>query len=85
MFDAHLHCPSDASEVWQWHPVTRTFEQFVPYFDRTGVHRGIMNSVRSQMAKDVAGFAEGNREVARRVEQHKSRFLGAYCGRRATG
>jgi predicted TIM-barrel fold metal-dependent hydrolase len=77
VFDAHLHCPSDAGEVWQWNPVTRTFEQFVAYLDRTGVGRGIINSVRSQMAKDVAGFVEGNREVARRVEQHKGRFLGA--------
>ena len=77
VFDAHLHCPSDAGEVWQWHPVTRTFEQFVAYLDRTGVQRGIINSVRSQMAKDVAGFVEGNREVARRVEQYKGRFLGA--------
>jgi predicted TIM-barrel fold metal-dependent hydrolase len=77
IFDAHLHCPSDAGEVWQWHPVTRTFEQFVAYLDRTGVQRGIINSVRSQMAKDVAGFVEGNREVVRRVEQYKGRFLGA--------
>ena len=48
--------PSDAGEVWQWHPVTRTFEQFVAYLDRTGVQRGIINSVRSQMAKDVSAF-----------------------------
>ena len=77
VFDAHLHCPSDAGEVWQWHPVTRTFEEFVGYLDRTGVQRGIINSVRCQMAKGVADFVEGNREVARRVEQYKGRFLGA--------
>jgi predicted TIM-barrel fold metal-dependent hydrolase len=77
VFDAHLHCPSDAGEVWQWHPVTRTFDEFASYLDRTGVQRGIINSVRCQMAKDAAGFIEGNREVARHVEQSKGRFLGA--------
>jgi len=45
-FDAHLHCPSESGNVWQWHPVTRTFEEFVHYLDRTGVQRGIINSVR---------------------------------------
>src|SRR5215471_5979737 len=53
IFDAHLHCPSDAGEVWQWHPVTRTFEESAAYLDRSGVQKGIINSVRSQMAKDV--------------------------------
>jgi predicted TIM-barrel fold metal-dependent hydrolase len=77
VFDAHLHCPSDAGDVWQWHPVTRTFKEFAAYLDRTGVQRGIINSVRSQLAKDVAGFVEGNREVVRHVEQHKGRFIGA--------
>lgn len=77
IFDAHLHCPSDAGEVWQWHPVTRTFNDFVAYLDRAGVQRGIINSVRSQMAKDAAGFIAGNREVARYAEQSKGRFLGA--------
>lgn len=77
VFDAHLHCPSDQGDVWQWHPVTRTFRDFVSYLDRTGVHRGIINSVRSQLAKDVAGFVGGNREVVKHVEEHKDRFLGA--------
>lgn len=77
IFDAHLHCPSDAGEVWQYHPVTRTFKEFAAYLDRTGVQRGIINSYRSQMAKDAAGFIEGNREVVRHVEQSKGRFLGA--------
>src|SRR5690348_7980405 len=27
VFDAHLHCPSEKGDVWQWHPVTRTFEE----------------------------------------------------------
>jgi predicted TIM-barrel fold metal-dependent hydrolase len=77
VFDAHLHCPSDAGDVWQWHPVTRTFKEFAAYLDRTGVQRGIINSVRSQLAKDVAGFVAGNREVARYVEMYKGRFQGA--------
>lgn len=77
IFDAHLHCPSEAGEVWQWHAVTRTFNEFVAYLDRAGVQRGIINSVRSQMAKDAAGFIAGNREVARYAERSKGRFLGA--------
>jgi len=77
VFDAHLHCPSESGNVWQWHPVTRTFEEFVGYLDRTGVHRGIINSVRCQEAKTPAEFIAGNREVARYVEKYKGRFLGA--------
>ncbi len=77
VFDAHLHCPSEKGEVWQWHPVTRTFEEFVGYLDRTGVHRGIINSVRSQTGGTPAEFRAGNREVARYVEKYRGRFLGA--------
>jgi hypothetical protein len=76
-FDAHLHCPTESGQVWQWHPVTRTFEEFVAYLDRTGVQRGIINSVRCQEAKSAAEFVAGNREVARYVEKYKGRFLGA--------
>jgi uncharacterized protein len=76
-FDAHLHCPTESGKVWQWHPVTRTFEEFVSYLDRTGVERGIINSLRSQEAKTPAEFIAGNREVARYVEKYKGRFLGA--------
>src|SRR3989454_5271677 len=78
VFDAHLHCPSDESgEVWQWYPITRTFAEFVQYLDRTGVQRGIINSVRCQLAKKPADFIAGNREVARYVEKYRGRFLGA--------
>jgi predicted TIM-barrel fold metal-dependent hydrolase len=77
VFDAHLHCPSESGNVWQWHPVTKSFEEFVQYLDRTGVQRGIINSVRCQEAKTAAEFIEGNREVARYVEKYKGRFLGA--------
>jgi predicted TIM-barrel fold metal-dependent hydrolase len=77
VFDAHLHCPSDAGDVWQWHPVTRTFKEFASYLERTGVQRGIINSVRSQLAKDAAGFVAGNREVVRHVETYKGRFQAA--------
>ncbi|MGE5648220.1 MAG: amidohydrolase family protein [Acidobacteriota bacterium] len=77
VFDAHLHCPSANGEVWQWHPVTKTFAEFAAYLDRTGVQRGIINSVRSQLAKDAAGFIEGNREVARYAEKYKGRFVPA--------
>jgi uncharacterized protein len=77
IFDAHLHAPSDSGEVWQWHPVTRTFEEFDAYLGKTGVQRGIINSVRSQLAKNAKEFIAGNREMARRVEKSKGRFLGA--------
>jgi predicted TIM-barrel fold metal-dependent hydrolase len=77
VFDAHLHCPSAQGDVWQWHKVTRTFEEFVAYLDRTGVQRGIINSVRCQEAKTPAEFIAGNREVARYVEKYQGRFLGA--------
>ena len=76
-FDAHLHCPTESGHVWQWHPVTKTFEEFVSYLDRTGVQRGIINSVRCQEAKTAAEIIAGNREVARYVEKYKGRFLGA--------
>jgi len=55
-FDAHLHCPSDEignlvvldrpQGIWQLYPVTKTFAEFASYLDRTGVQRGIINSVR---------------------------------------
>ncbi len=78
VFDAHLHCPSDATrQIWQWYPVTRTFDEFARYLDRTGVQRGIINNVRCQLAKSPKDFIEGNREVARYVEKYKGRFLGA--------
>ncbi len=77
VFDAHLHCPTEGGHVWQWYPVTRTFEEFARYLDRTGVGRGIINSVRCQEAKTPAEFIAGNREVARYVEKYKGRFLGA--------
>lgn len=77
VFDAHLHCPSESGNVWQWYPVTRTFEEFVRYLDRTGVQHGIINSVRCQEAKTASEFIAGNREVVRYVEKYKGRFLGA--------
>lgn len=45
--------------------VTRNFEEFVAYLDRTGVQRGIINSQRSQLKGTPAEFIAGNREVAR--------------------
>jgi hypothetical protein len=77
IFDAHLHCPAESGELWQWHPVTRNFEEFVAYLDRTGVDRGIINSQRCQHNGTPAEFIAGNREVARYVEKYKGRFLGA--------
>ncbi len=77
VFDAHLHCPSKGGDVWQWYPVTKTFEDFVRYLDRTGVQRGIINNVRCQLAKTPRDFIEGNREVARYVHQYKGKFMGA--------
>jgi predicted TIM-barrel fold metal-dependent hydrolase len=77
VFDAHLHCPSEDGHVWQWQPVTPMFDDFVRHLDRTGVHRGIINSVRCQEAKTVAEFVAGNREVARFVEKYNGRFVGA--------
>ena len=77
VFDAHLHCPSEAGNVWQWYPVTKTFDEFAQYLERTGVRRGIINNVRCQLAKTPQDFVEGNREVARFVERYKGRFVGA--------
>jgi predicted TIM-barrel fold metal-dependent hydrolase len=77
VFDAHLHAPSDSGEIWQWHPVTRTFEEFASYLTETGVQRGIINSVRCQLAKNAREFIAGNREMARRAEKSKGRFLAA--------
>jgi len=77
VFDAHLHCPAASGELWQWYPVTRTFEEFVAYLDRTGVGRGIINSQRCQHNGTPAEFVAGNREVARYVEKYKGRFIGA--------
>jgi predicted TIM-barrel fold metal-dependent hydrolase len=87
VFDAHLHCPSEAMGdrlvlehplgLWQWYPVTRTFAEFAAYLDKTGVQRGIINSVRSEEALSPAEFIAGNREVASYVEKYKGRFLGA--------
>ncbi len=77
VFDAHLHCPSESGDVWQWYPVTRTFEDFARYLERAGVQRGIINNVRCQLAKTPRDFIEGNREVARYVEKYNGRFLGA--------
>ena len=77
VFDAHLHCPSEAGDVWQWYPVTRSFEEFANYLERAQVQRGIINSIRSQLAKSPAEFIAGNREVARYVERYRGRFVGA--------
>jgi len=79
VFDAHLHCPAESGELWQWHTVTRNFDEFVAYLDKTGVERGIINSQRSQGENGgrPADFVAGNREVARFVEKFKGRFVGA--------
>ncbi len=76
IFDCHLHCPAESGEKWQWHKVTQNFEDFVSYLDKTGVHKGIINSQRSYGAKPEE-FIAGNREVARYVEKYKGRFLAA--------
>ena len=76
VFDCHLHCPAEAGEAWQWYKVTNTFEDFAGYLDKTGVHRGIINSQRSFGTKPEE-FIAGNREVARYVEKYRGRFIGA--------
>ncbi len=78
VFDAHLHAPAESGELWQWHTVTRNFDEFVAYLDKTGVQRGIVNSQRCQQdGGKPRDFVAGNREIARFVEKHKGRFLGA--------
>ncbi len=74
IFDAHLHCPAESGELWQWRKVTRNFDEFVAYLDRTGVQRGIISS---QRVGTVAEFRAGNREVARYVEKYKGKFVGS--------
>lgn len=76
IFDCHLHSPAENGEAWQWYKVTHSFEDFVSYLDKTGVHRGIINSQRSYGAKPDE-FIAGNREVAGFVERYKGRFVGA--------
>lgn len=76
IFDCHLHSPAESGEAWQWYKVTHSFDDFVSYLDKTGVHRGIINSQRS-FGKKPEEFIAGNREVARYVEKYKGRFLGA--------
>lgn len=76
VFDCHLHCPAEQGENWQWYKVTNNFGDFVDYLDKTGVHRGIINSQRSYGALPEE-FKAGNREVARYVDKYKGRFLGA--------
>ena len=76
-FDAHLHCPAESGELWQWHTVTRNFDEFVAYLDHTGVERGIINSQLCQRKGTPAEFITGNREVARFVEKYKGRFVGS--------
>ncbi len=75
IFDAHLHCPSAAGQVIQWHRVTGDFDDFAAYLTRTGVERGIINNVRSLEAKNSADFIAGNREVVAFSERYKGRFL----------
>ena len=77
VFDAHLHCPAESGELWQWHTVTRDLDEFVAYLDKTGVERGVVNSQRSQDKGTPAEFMAGNREIARFVEKHKGRFVGS--------
>ncbi|HVN77461.1 MAG TPA: amidohydrolase family protein [Terriglobia bacterium] len=77
VFDAHLHCPSESGDVWQWYPVTKTFDEFARYLDKTGVQRGIINNVRCQLAKSPSEFIAGNREIAKFVDRYKGKFLGA--------
>ena len=79
VFDCHLHCPPESGEKWQWYKVTKSFEDFNCYLEKTGVQRGIINSQRSY-ATTPAEFIAGNREVARYVEKYKGRFFGAWCG-----
>ena len=76
IFDCHLHCPSEKGEGWQWFMVTKNFDDFVSYLDKTGVQRGIINSQRSYGARPE-DFIAGNREVARYTEKSGNRFLGA--------
>jgi uncharacterized protein len=76
IFDCHLHSPADKGEAWQWYQVTKTFDDFVRYLDRSGVKRGIINSQRSYSIKPEE-FIAGNREVSRNVEKYKGRFIGA--------
>jgi len=76
IFDCHIHAPADKGEEWQWYKVTRTFEEFDKYLEKCGVGRGIINSQRSYGAKPEE-FIAGNREIARRAERSKGRFLGA--------
>lgn len=76
IFDCHLHSPSEDGELWQWHKVTRNFEEFVSYLDKNGVGKGIINTQGSYGPKPEE-FIAGNRETARFAEKSGGRFIPA--------
>jgi predicted TIM-barrel fold metal-dependent hydrolase len=77
VFDAHLHIPSEKGMHWQVHPVTPTPSTFVAYLEYCGVGRGVINSVRSQVAESAAEMIAGNREVLRYRDQHPNMLVPA--------
>jgi predicted TIM-barrel fold metal-dependent hydrolase len=78
VFDAHLHIPSnDGQAHWQVNPVTATGERFMSYLDQCGVERGVVNSVRSQVAPSSAEMIAGNREVLRYADRYPGRLVPA--------
>jgi predicted TIM-barrel fold metal-dependent hydrolase len=78
VFDAHLHIPSnDGRQHWQVNPVTATGERFMSYLDQCGVERGVINSVRSQLATSAEEMIAGNREVLRYADRYPGRLVPA--------
>lgn len=77
VFDAHLHIPGANGQHWQRHPVTPTLKAFVDYLEHCGVERGIINSVRSQVAPDSKEMIAGNREVLRWADRYPGKFAPA--------
>ena len=77
IFDAHLHIPSDNSENFQWHLVTRNMPEFVAYLDKCGVRRGVISSSWSNKAQTPEDYRQGNSEVAKYVDRYKGRFRGS--------
>jgi len=75
ILDAHIHIPSDAGDIWQWHPVMKTMEDVVAYLDRVGIDRGIINSVHAIKSTKPEDFITGNREVLRYCDEYRGRFL----------
>jgi hypothetical protein len=71
-----LHCPSDDGVVWQWHPVTKTFEEFLSYCTKDGFSARVVNpmfidealrEIEGWRRAGLSGASWGSLAVVRRI------------------